>query len=122
MKIQQATAAAHIDEARNLFREYQPWLEIDLCFQNFEQELAGLPGDYAPPDGSLLLAAENRKVAGCIALRKLSEGVCEMKRLFVRPEFRGQRSRKKADCLCHSRSKTARLRTHAPRYLAAEDD
>ena len=80
----------YIDNARQLFREYSAWLEIDLCFQNFEKELAGLPGDYAPPSGRLILAFHNGHLAGCVALRKIGEGVCEMKRLFVRPEFRGK--------------------------------
>lgn len=84
---------AHSDEdvatARQLFREYEAGLGIDLCFQNFEKELAELPGDYTPPHGRLLLAMENNRVAGCIALRKIGDVVCEMKRLFVRPEFRG---------------------------------
>jgi len=80
----------YIDNARQLFREYSAWLEIDLCFQNFEKELAGLPGDYAPPSGRLLLAFHNGQLAGCVALRKIGEGVCEMKRLFVRQEFRGK--------------------------------
>jgi GNAT superfamily N-acetyltransferase len=85
-----ATSEADVEEVRALFREYAAWLEIDLCFQNFEKELAELPGDYAGPDGSLLLAVKNAQVAGCIALRNLGEAACEMKRLFVRSEFRGQ--------------------------------
>jgi putative acetyltransferase len=79
-----------IEHARELFREYEAWLEVDLCFQNFEKELAELPGKYAPPDGRLLLAVENGKVAGCAALRKIGEGICEIKRLFLRPQFRGK--------------------------------
>jgi len=90
MRFINAGTPEQIDQARELFQEYAAWLEIDLCFQNFDRELAQLPGDYAPPAGQLLLATKNDLIAGCIALRKIGEGVCEMKRLFVRPEFRGQ--------------------------------
>ena len=88
--IAQADSPSEIETARELFREYSDWLQVDLCFQNFEKELPGLPGDYAPPEGRLWLAWINQDIAGCIALRSLGEGICEMKRLFVRPEFRGQ--------------------------------
>jgi ribosomal protein S18 acetylase RimI-like enzyme len=91
MEIIQARTEVQINQARELFREYERWLDVGLCFQNFEKELAELLGGYAPPTGRLLLAAQGDQVAGCVALRRLSEGVCEMKRLFVRPQFQGKR-------------------------------
>lgn len=89
MKIIQAQTENHIREARILFREYETALGVDLCFQSFEEELANLPGKYAPPDGLLMLAADDSDVAGCAAMRKIGEHVCEIKRLFVRPQYRG---------------------------------
>ena len=88
LRITQATTQNDIEQARQLFKEYEASLGISLCFQNFAQELAGLPGDYAPPRGRLLLAREYDQIVGCIALRPLDSSSCEMKRLFVRPEYR----------------------------------
>jgi GNAT superfamily N-acetyltransferase len=85
-----ALSPEDIDEARLLFREYEASIGIDLCFQNFEAELAGLPGAYAPPSGALLLARCEGETAGCGALRRLEDGVCEMKRLYLRAGFRGR--------------------------------
>lgn len=94
LKIAQAESPEHVAEAKLLFEEYAHSLGFSLCFQGFDKELAGLPGDYAPPHGRLLLAHVEGKLAGCVALHAYgapSDGVAEMKRLFVRPEFRGQK-------------------------------
>lgn len=86
----QAESPAQVAQARELFRDYAESLGVDLCFQNFEQELAGLPGHYAPPSGRLLLAEYEGQLAGCVALRQWQRGICEMKRLYLRPAFRGK--------------------------------
>ena len=90
MKIIHAESREDIAHAHALFLEYAASLGFYLCFQDFEKELAELPGEYAPPDGRLLLAFEDLPPAGCVALRKLGDGVCEMKRLYIRPVFRGK--------------------------------
>ncbi len=89
LKIRIAKTPADLDEVRTLFREYESWLAIDLCFQGFEEELASLPGKYAAPRGRLFVAAINGALAGCVALRPLTDDTAELKRLFVRESFRG---------------------------------
>jgi putative acetyltransferase len=84
-----AESQEQVKSARELFEEYAAALGVDLCFQNFERELAELPGRYAPPDGSLLLAVHEGEIAGCVGLRKIGDETCEMKRLYVRSLFRG---------------------------------
>ena len=87
--IRQAETEIDLSAAKEIFREYEAWLELDLCFQCFEDELKNLPGKYAPPAGRLYLAETDGKIAGCIALRPLASDIGEMKRLFVRENFRG---------------------------------
>ena len=83
--------AADLDEARRLFRAYAAWLQAEVCLADFEAELAGLPGDYAAPAGGIWLAGNHRTALGVVALRPLAEpAACEMKRLWVAPEGRGQ--------------------------------
>ncbi len=92
LELKYPDAPALIDAARELFREYAGNLNVDLCFQNFAAELDGLPGDYAAPNGYLLLAFVDGALAGCGGLRRASNvdyaNACEMKRLYVRPAFR----------------------------------
>lgn len=89
VEIVQAASPAHIARIRALFLEYAQWLNIDLCFQGFQAELDSLPGRYAPPGGELLIAVEGDQAAGCVGVRSLDDGLCEMKRLYVRPAWRG---------------------------------
>ncbi len=85
----QVESAGEVDLARALFREYEAWLKVDLCFQSFEAELSALPSPYAPPRGALLIAKQGDQIAGCGAFRPWSADACELKRMFLRPAFRG---------------------------------
>lgn len=90
LTIAQAVSATDMAGARELFLEYARSLNFSLCFQSFDKELAELPGDYAPARGRLLLATYGGELAGCVALHDLGENVAEMKRLYVRPQYRGK--------------------------------
>jgi len=90
LQLHMAESPSDIALARELFLEYAQSLGFSLCFQNFDNELASLPGDYGPPSGLLLLAQCNNQLAGCVALHALQSEICEMKRLYVRPAFRGK--------------------------------
>ncbi|HEY7346731.1 MAG TPA: GNAT family N-acetyltransferase [Ktedonobacterales bacterium] len=90
LRIVRAQSEQEIGRVRELFLEYAASLGVDLCFQDFERELAELPGKYAPPEGRLLIAEEGGEAVGCVALRRLNADVGEMKRLYLRPTFRGR--------------------------------
>ena len=91
IKIASPRDALDIEAIAGLFREYAGSLGFSLDYQDFEAELAGLPGKYAPPEGALLLATVDGEAAGAVAMRQLEPGICEMKRLYVRPRYRGER-------------------------------
>ena len=90
MQIIAAHSQNHLQVVRELFQQYADSLKIDLCFQNFREELATLPGKYAPPSGCLLLALLDETIAGCVAVRSIDPQIAEMKRLYVRPALRGK--------------------------------
>ena len=90
VRIVHAQTAEHYECIRMLFLQYAESLDFDLDFQQFDDELNGLPGDYSPPDGCLILAEDDGKWAGCVALHRLEDDICEMKRLYVLPDFQGR--------------------------------
>lgn len=90
LKIFEVESEDGLRHIRELFKEYVDWLGFDLSFQDFDKEYADLPGEYSAPKGCLLLAMDGEDIAGCVCLRKIAEGICEMKRLYVRPGFRGK--------------------------------
>jgi ribosomal protein S18 acetylase RimI-like enzyme len=101
MEIRPARFPRDLEVVRGLFREYADGLGIDLCFQGFEEELAALPGKYAQPQGTVLLAWNADEAMGCAALRPIKEGEAEMKRLYVKRGARGtQLGRRLAECIC----------------------
>ena len=89
VRLEIATSATDVDIIRTLFREYADSLRVNLEYQGFEEELRGLPGDYSPPSGLLLLARRNEDTLGCVGVRPLGDHVAELKRLYVRPAARG---------------------------------
>jgi ribosomal protein S18 acetylase RimI-like enzyme len=91
MELRAVTSGPDLEEVRGLFREYAEWVAVDLSFQGFAEELAGLPGQYVPPKGVLLLCVVDDTPAGCVAVREWEAGTCEMKRLYVRPACRGRK-------------------------------
>ncbi len=92
IKIVEANTKEYIENAKELIREYAQSLEFDLGFQDFDKEMENFPGQYASPRGCLYVALDENQPIGCVALRDLGQGVCEMKRLYVKPNFRGQKA------------------------------
>lgn len=91
VKITEANTKEFVEIAKELIREYAQSLEFDLKFQDFDKEMENFPGQYAPPMGCLFIAMDENQPIGCVALRDLGQGICEMKRLYVKPFFRGQK-------------------------------
>ncbi len=121
LELRQAESPEQIAVIRELFLEYAQSLGFSLCFQSFDKELAGLPGDYAPPEGRLLLATYDAAPAGCVALHKLDSSICEMKRLYVRPQFRGKGLGRALAERVIAEARQIGYTTFAPGYSRADD-
>ena len=91
VKITEANTEEFIERAKELIREYAQSLQFDLKFQDFDKEMEDFPGQYASPTGCLYIALDENQPIGCVALRDLGQGICEMKRLYVKQLFRGQK-------------------------------
>ena len=91
VELTQANSEVHFAQIKELFIEYANSLDFDLCFQQFDKEISGFPGEYSAPDGCLILAKSNNYAVGCVGLRKVSAHICEMKRLYVKPRYRGNK-------------------------------
>jgi putative acetyltransferase len=111
LSLVQVESMAQVDVARALFREYEASLQVDLCFQSFEAELSALPAPYLPPRGALLLAFQEGEVAGCGAFRPWTAECCELKRMFVRPPFRGKGIGRTLAAVLLSRAREAAYRS-----------
>ncbi len=112
VEIRTAAGPGDMAALRALFLEYQNWLQVDLCFQDFETELATLPGDYAPPKGALWLATVDGELAGCIGFRPhQGSGACEMKRLWLRPAYRKLGLGRRLAVICIETARAAGYRT-----------
>ena len=112
LKIRAAAGTEDMATLRALFLEYQDWLRVDLCFQDFETELATLPGHYAPPGGRLWLATVDGELAGCVGLRPHDgAGTSEMKRLWLRPAYRGLGLGRRLAVICIEAARAGGYRT-----------
>lgn len=111
MEIRSPATPGEIDMVRELFEEYERSLGFDLCFQDFSRELAELPGAYAPPGGRLLLVTSGPRPAGCAGIRKIGDDICELKRMYVRPEFRGMKLGRRLALLLINEAKRIGYRT-----------
>jgi carbonic anhydrase len=120
LRILTGNDTSELEWVRQFFRNYAGWLGVDLCFQNFEEEMASLPGAYSAPEGRLFYAEHDGQPAGCVGIRPLSAGLCEMKRLYVEPSRRGFRRRPRSDAGGDHGSQGDRLPQTSARHAAGD--